>query len=187
MRAIQSARISPLRCLRSRYAYASECMTASLAGLYSLRRAPCIPSARSRLFLWRALPVTPRFTLAMVSPYKYGARRMTILRPADDTSWSLRYSRLRLLLLCSSRCERNDLRRITFPVAVTRKRFFAPLCCRIFGIVGVSCLGGFAIHLNYGGFVPRRGPIVVALVTPGMLFVERAHDHDHVPALDEWH
>src|SRR6266516_1055814 len=40
-------------------------MTASLADLYSRWREPCIPSARSRIFLCRALAVTPRLTLAI--------------------------------------------------------------------------------------------------------------------------
>src|SRR5579885_2769417 len=76
MRAIQSARMSPLRCLRSRNAYASECMTASLADLYSRLRVPCIPSASSSTFLCRARAVTPRLTLAI-------ARLLQVWRQTD--------------------------------------------------------------------------------------------------------
>src|SRR5450631_1285239 len=43
MRVIHRARMSPLRSLRSRYWYDSECMTASLAALKCNLRSPCMP------------------------------------------------------------------------------------------------------------------------------------------------
>src|SRR5438876_2559210 len=62
MRAIQTLRISHLRARRSRYAYSSECSTASLAGRNSVRWVIRKPLARLRIFLWRRREGTLRFT-----------------------------------------------------------------------------------------------------------------------------
>src|SRR2546425_11668944 len=60
--AIQSLRISRLRARRSRYAYSSACMTASLAGRKSVRCVIRKPLARFRIFLWRRAAGTLRLT-----------------------------------------------------------------------------------------------------------------------------
>src|ERR1700693_1022618 len=114
---------------------------------------------------------------------------MTLRRSDGDTSCCIRYCRLRLALLCSSRCERNALRRITFPVEVTRSRLAAPLWGRIFGVDGAARGFGVGLFLRNGDarlHLLRWTPVVAVLVSLGMLLVERAHDHDHVAALDEW-
>src|SRR5437870_11009837 len=121
-----------------------------------------------------------------ISCQRYGASRITRLASVGDASCSLRYSRLRLALLCSSRCERNALRRITFPVAVTRKRFLVPLCVLIFGIAVGPLEVAFSDDLRCDLHLPRR-PLVIALLPATVLLVERAENHDHVAPFHQRH
>src|SRR6266516_7745245 len=60
--AIHSLRMSRLRARRSRYAYSSACMTASLAGRKSVRCVIRKPLARFRIFLCRRRAGTLRLT-----------------------------------------------------------------------------------------------------------------------------
>src|SRR5215510_850716 len=117
----------------------------SLALRYSLDRWPRYPLARSSTtlrFLWA---LTARFTRATFrlpgGGLGYLASNFLIFLASAGARTTSPASRLvRRLGLCSNRCLRFARRRITFPVAVSRKRLFAPLCVFIFGMLAVVFL-----------------------------------------------
>src|SRR5207249_12088209 len=78
MRAIHSCRISRFRRRRSRYAYASACRTASLAGRNSSFLERRNPFARSRIALCRRCAGTPRLTRAISLLPQRPAHRLAV-------------------------------------------------------------------------------------------------------------
>src|SRR5215470_16150210 len=127
-----------------------EWSTCSLALRYIRDRWPRYPLARSSTtlrFLWA---LTARFTRATFrlpgGGLGYLASNFLIFLASAGARVTSPASRLvRRLGLCSNRCLRFARRRITFPVPVSRKRLFAPLCVFIFGMLAVvflSCAPG---------------------------------------------
>src|SRR5690349_10080472 len=82
---------------------------------------------------------------------------LIFLASAGASSTSPASRLVTLLGLCSNRCLRFARRRSTFPVPVSRKRLFAPLCVFIFGMLAVvfRLLRAFGAALSC--VPPRRG------------------------------